>query len=358
MKKKKFKVLAINPGSTSMKIAVYEEAECLFEEVIRHSKEDLAPFSNIYAQYDFRRELVEQALVRHGFSGTDLAAVVGRGGALKAIPGGTYAVNDLMCDDLQHRVQTQHASNLGGLIARGIADHYSLPAFIVDPVCVDELEPIARISGWPEMPRRSLFHALNLKATARKAAKELKKEFDDVTLVMGHLGGGISFAVQQNGRMIDITNPMDGGAFSPERTGDLPLSPLVELCFSGKFTQQEMMRKMIGQGGLVAHLGTDDARVVERRIDEGDEQALLVYQAMAYQVAKELAAMATVVNGEFDAIVLTGGLAHSKRLVEWIRNRVRFMGKVLVYPGEDEMQALSEGALRVLHGEEPAKVYE
>lgn len=356
--KKKYRVLAINPGSTSTKIAVYEEEKCLFEEVIRHSTEELAAFADIYAQYDYRRNLVEQTLAKHGFSVTDLHAVVGRGGALKSIPGGTYAVNELMVDDLYHRVQTQHASNLGGLIARGIAQPHALPSFIVDPVCVDELEPIARISGWPEMPRRSIFHALNLKATARKAARELGKDFTDVTLIMGHLGGGISFAVQQNGRMIDITNPMDGGAFSPERTGYLPLSPLVELCYSGQYTFQEMMRKMIGRGGLTAHLGTGDAREVEQQIDAGDEQATLVYQAMAYQIAKEIAAMTTVVNGQFDAIVLTGGLAYSHRLVEWIRERVQFMGKFMVYPGEDELLALSQGTLRVLHGEEAAKVYE
>lgn len=354
----KYRILAINPGSTSTKIAVYEEKQCLFEEVIRHSKEDLGGFADIYAQYDYRRDLVEQALIKHGFSVEDLHAVVGRGGALKPISGGTYSVNDAMVDDLRHRVQTQHASNLGGLLARGIAERHALPSFIVDPVCVDEMEPIARISGWPEMPRRSLFHALNLKATARKAACELGKDFDEVTLVMGHLGGGISFAVQENGRMIDIVNPMDGGAFSPERTGYLPLSPLVELCFSGRYTFQEIMRKMIGRGGLLAHLGTDDAREVERRIDSGDEQAEMVYKAMAYQIAKEIAAMATVVNGRFDAIVLTGGLAYSRRLIGWIRERVQFMGKVLVYPGEDELLALSEGALRVLHGEEEAKTYE
>ncbi len=356
--KKKYRVLAINPGSTSTKIALYEETHCLFEEVIRHSKEELSPFADIYAQYDYRRNLVEQALVRHGFSLDDLHAVVGRGGALKPIPGGTYAVNQTMIYDLQHRVQTHHASNLGGLIAKGIADHAGLPSFIVDPVCVDELEPIARLSGWPEMPNRSIFHALNLKATARKAAKELGKSFDETTLIMGHLGGGISVAVQQNGRMIDVTNPMDGGPFSPERTGNLPLSPLVDLCYSGKYTRQEMIRKMIGTGGLIAHLGTDDAREVERRIDEGDEQAELVYKAMAYQIAKSIAAMTTVVNGEFDAIVLTGGLAYSRRLVGWINERVKFMGKVLIYPGEDELLALSEGALRVLHKEEAARIFE
>lgn len=356
--KKKYRVLAINPGSTSTKIAVYEEDQVLFEEVIRHSTEELGSFPDIYAQYDYRRDHVEQALVKHGFSVSDLDAVVGRGGALKPIAGGTYAVNDTMVDDLYHHVQTHHASNLGGLIAHGIAEPHGLPSFIVDPVCVDELEPIARISGWPEMPRSSIFHALNLKATARRAARDLGRTFEDVTLVMGHLGGGISFTVQQNGRMIDVVNPMDGGAFSPERTGNLPLSPLVKLCYSGQYTYQEIMRKMIGLGGLTAHLGTGDAREVEGRIAAGDEQATLVYQAMAYQIAKELAAMTTVVNGQFDAIVLTGGLAYSRLLVDSIRARVAFLGKVLVYPGEDELMALSQGALRVLHGEEQAKIYE
>ncbi len=356
--KKKYLVLAINPGSTSTKIAVYEEEKCLFEETIRHSTEELNSFADIYAQYDYRRDLVEQALQKHGFSVDNLHAVVGRGGALKPISGGTYAVNDAMVDDLYHHVQVHHASNLGGLIALGIAKPHALPSFIVDPVCVDEMEPIARISGWPEMPRRSIFHALNLKAIARRAAKDLGKNFEDVTLVMGHLGGGISFTVQQNGRMIDVVNPMDGGALSPERTGYLPLSPLVELCFSGQYTFQEVMRKMVGRGGLTAHLGTGDAREVERRIEAGDEQAKLVYQAMAYQIAKELAAMATVVDGQYDAVVLTGGLAYSQFLVDEIRKRVQFLGKIMVYPGEDELLALTQGALRVLHGEEAAKVYE
>ena len=355
---KTFKVLALNPGSTSTKIAVYAEDKCLFEEVIRHSKEDLAPFSTIYDQYEYRRDMVERALQKHGYELADLDAVVGRGGALKPIPGGTYVVNDLMTDDLRHRVQTQHASNLGGLIARGLADPHGLPSYIVDPVCVDEMQPLARISGWPEMPRRSLFHALNLKATARRAARDLGKTMEDVVLVMGHLGGGISFTVQQNGRMIDIQNPMDGGAFSPERSGYLPLSPLVELCFSGKYSFDEVMKKMIGKGGLTAHLGTVDAREVEAMIDAGDEQAALVYEAMAYQIAKEIGAMATVAAGKFDAIVLTGGLAYSQRLIAMIRSRVDFLGKVMVYPGEDELVALAEGALRVLHGEEPAKIYE
>lgn len=355
---KKYKVLAINPGSTSTKIALYEETACLFEEVIRHNTEDLAKFVTIYDQYDYRRDLIEAALAGRGYSVADLDAVVGRGGALKPIPGGTYKVNELMLHDLRHRVQTQHASNLGGLLARGIADHHSLPAFIVDPVCVDEMEPVSKISGWPEMPRTSICHALNLKATARRAAKDLGKSFEEVTLVMGHLGGGISFIVHKDGKMIDVENPMQGGAFSPERAGFLPLSDLIALCYSGKYTYDEIMKKMIGKGGLAAHLGTVDAREVEARIDAGDEQAALIYDAMAYQIAKELGAFATVVGGKFDAIVLTGGLAYSKRLVQKVREKVEFMGKFMVYPGEDELIALAEGALRVLHGEEQAKIFE
>ncbi len=355
---KKYKVLAINPGSTSTKIAVYEEEKCLFEETIRHSAEELNAFPDIYAQYDYRRNLVEQALLKHDCQIEDLDAVVGRGGALKSIEGGTYGVNEAMVEDLYHHVQVHHASNLGGLVALGIAKPHGLPSFIVDPVCVDEMAPLARISGWPEMPRRSIFHALNLKAIARRAAKDLGKNVEDVTLVMGHLGGGISFTVQQNGRMIDVINPMDGGSLSPERTGYLPLSPLVELCYSGQYTYKEMMRRMVGRGGLIAHLGTGDAREVERRIEAGDEQAELVYQAMAYQIAKELAAMTTVVEGRFDAIVLTGGLAYSKYLVNSIQKRIQFLGKIMVYPGEDELLALTQGTLRILHGEETAKVYE
>lgn len=355
---KKYKVLSINPGSTSTKIAVYEEEECLFEETIRHSAEELNAFADIYEQYDYRRNLVEHALLKHDCQINKLDAVVGRGGALKPIEGGTYGVNEVMVEDLYHHVQVHHASNLGGLLALGIAKPHGLPSFIVDPVCVDEMAPLARISGWPEMPRRSIFHALNLKAIARRAAKDLGKNVEDVTLVMGHLGGGISFTVQQNGRMIDVINPMDGGALSPERTGYLPLSPLVELCYSGQYTYKEMMRRMVGRGGLIAHLGTGDAREVERRIEAGDEQAELVYQAMAYQIAKELAAMATVVEGKFDAIVLTGGLAYSKYLVNSIQKRIQFLGKIMVYPGEDELLSLTQGTLRILHGEETAKVYE
>lgn len=355
---KEFKVLAINPGSTSTKIAVYQNESCMFEQVIRHSTEELKPFAKINDQYDFRRALIEEELSKRGIEIKDLDAVVGRGGPLKPIDSGTYLVNEQMCDDLWHRVQTEHVAKLGGLIAKSLADEVNIPAYIVDPVSVDELESIARITGIPEINRRSLFHALNLKAVAHRAANELGIDYYHATFVMVHLGGGISVGIQRNGKMIDVSNPNDIGPFSPERAGSIPTGPLVAMCFSGKYSQKEMESKLIGKAGLVAHLGVNDARIVEERIAAGDQHAALIYEAMAYQIAKEIGAMATVTGGKIDGIVLTGGLAHSKMLVNWIKERVQFMSNVYVYPGEDELQALVEGTLRVLRGQEQAKVYE
>ena len=353
-----YMILAINPGSTSTKIAVYTNDVIDFEQVIRHSINELKPFTKIYDQYDYRLQLVRKALSDHHINISNLAAVVGRGGPLKPLGSGTYAVNDTMIYDLKREVQTEHASNLGGILARGIANQVNVPAFIVDPVSVDELEPLARISGLPEVPRRSLFHALNLKAVAHRVAKDLNKEYNALTLILIHLGGGISVGVQQNGKMIDVTNPNDLGPFSPERAGAVPSYGLINLCFSGKYTLDEIKKKLIGNAGLMAHLGTSDGREVESRIASGDTSAALIYEAMAYQVAKEIGAMATVVYGQLDAIVLTGGLAYSQRLVKMITDRVKFIGPVIVHPGEDELQALVEGALRVLRGEEQPKVYE
>ncbi|EAX46608.1 acetate and butyrate kinase [Thermosinus carboxydivorans Nor1] len=356
--KYQYKILAINPGSTSTKIAVYADETCLFEETIRHSTEELAPFARINDQYEFRRQLVEKVLTTHDIKIEELSAVVGRGGPLKPIPSGTYIVNDTMCEDLRAGVQAEHASNLGGLIARGIADQAGIPAFIVDPVSVDEFEPLARITGIPEIQRRSLFHALNLKAVAHRVACDLGRDYHSLNLIMVHLGGGISVGIQQGGRMIDVANPNETGPFSPERAGAVPTGDLVKMCYSGKYTLEQMKKKLVGSAGLVAHLGTNDGREIERRINAGDKHAALVYEAMAYQVAKEIGAMATVVSGRVDAIVLTGGLAHSKMLTGWISNRVRFIADVLIYPGEDEIKALVEGALRVLRGEEEAKIYQ
>lgn len=353
-----YKILAINPGSTSTKIAVYTNETIDFEQVIRHSSTELSPFAKIYDQYDYRLQLVEKALAEHNIKINQLAAVVGRGGPLKPLASGTYVVNDIMVNDLKTKVQTEHASNLGGLLARGIADQVNIPAFIVDPVSVDELEPLARVTGLPEISRRSLFHALNLKAVAHRIAKDFNKDYNAITLILVHLGGGISVGVQRNGKMIDVTNPNDLGPFSPERAGALPSNDLVALCFSGKYTHEEIKKKLIGNAGLMAHLGTSDGREVESRIANGDTKAALIYEAMAYQVAKEIGAMATVVNGKLDGIVLTGGLAYSKMLVNMITDRIQFINQVIVYPGEDELCALVEGALRVLRGEEQPKIYE
>lgn len=355
---KEYVVLAINPGSTSTKIAVYKNENCQFETTIRHSNEELQNFARINDQYEFRLELIERTLAQRKMVLTELSAVVGRGGPLKALDSGTYIVNETMCEDLRIGVQTEHASNLGGLLARAIADQAGIPAFIVDPVSVDELQPLARISGLPQIKRRSLFHALNLKAAAHRAATELGQDYKDITLLLIHLGGGISVGVQQRGKMIDVANPNESGPFSPERAGALPTGDLMKLCYSGQYTLEEMKKKLNGNAGLVAYLGSNDGREIEHRIAAGDEKAALIYEAMAYQVAKEAGAMATVVNGNVDAIVLTGGLAHSKLLVEWITKRVQFIAGVLVYPGEDELRALVEGTLRVLRGEETAKIYQ
>ncbi|XEQ93068.1 Butyrate kinase 2 [Sporomusa carbonis] len=353
-----YKILAINPGSTSTKIAVYTNEQPDFEQVIRHNADELKEFSKIIDQYEYRRQLVEKALIDNNVKISELSAVVGRGGPLKPLASGTYVVNDVMVEDLKIGVQAEHASNLGGLLARGIASQTGIPAFIVDPVSVDELEPLARITGMPEISRRSLFQALNLKAVARRVAKDLQQDYNSLTLIMVHLGGGISVGVQRGGRMIDVTNPNDAGPFSPERAGCLPTHDLVKMCFSGNYTISDIRKKLVGNAGLVAHLGTNDGREVEKRITAGDTKATLVYEAMAYQVAKEIGAMATVVSGSIHAIVLTGGLAYSQMLVKMITDRVKFISQVLIYPGENELQALVEGTLRVLRGEEQPKIYE
>jgi butyrate kinase len=352
-----YRILTINPGSTSTKIALYENEKPAFEEVIRHSTEELAPFAKINDQYGFRYNLVKQAINKHDIDLASLDAIVGRGGPLKSIPSGTYIVTEDMREDLRTGVQAEHASNLGGLLAHGLAETVDIPAYIVDPVSVDEFEPLARITGLPEMKRRSLFHALNLKAVAHRVAKDLNRDYRDLNVVMVHLGGGISVGAQRKGRMIDVANPNETGPFSPERAGGLPTGDLIKMCFSGKYTLEEMKKKLVGNAGLVAHLGMNDGREIERCIDAGDEHAAYIYEAMAYGVAKEIGAMSTVLQGDVDAIVLTGGLAHSQRLVNWIRSRVGFIAPVLVYPGEDELQALAEGGLRVLRREEEAKEY-
>ncbi|SHK26329.1 butyrate kinase [Tepidibacter formicigenes] len=355
---KNFKILAINPGSTSTKIAVFNNEELVFEKTLRHSSEEIGRYEKISDQFEFRKTVIEEAVNENGVKIEELDAVVGRGGLLKPIQGGTYKVSDNMIEDLRVGVLGEHASNLGGIIAKEIADKINVPSFIVDPVVVDELQDVARISGMPEIERKSIFHALNQKATARRAAAEMGKGYEEVNVIVAHMGGGISVGAHEMGRVIDVANALDGeGPFSPERSGGLPVGDLAKMCFSGKYTLDDIKKKIKGNGGIVAYLDTNDAREVEKMIEEGNEKAKLVYEAMAYQVAKEIGACAAVLKGKVDAIVLTGGIAYSKMFVKWIEERISFIGEVKVYPGEDEMIALAQGGLRVLKGEEEAKTY-
>lgn len=354
----KFRILVINPGSTSTKIGVYENEQLIFEDTLRHQAEKLAQFTSVIDQYNFRKDAILSSLDVGGIQLTDLDAVCGRGGLLRPISGGTYIVNEAMLYDLEKGFSGQHASNLGGILANEIASAITIPAYIVDPVVVDELQPIARISGFAPISRKSIFHALNQKAVARRFAKQVGKSYDGLRLVVTHMGGGITVGVHCYGKVIDVNNGLHGdGPFSPERAGTVPIGELVDLCYSGTYFRKEIMAKLVGQGGLVGYLGTNDAVTVEKRIAAGDQQAALLYEAMAYQVAKEIGSAATVLEGKVDAIILTGGLAYGKGFVEMIEKRVGWISDVVIFPGEDELQALAEGALRVMNGEEQAKTY-
>lgn len=353
-----YKILAINPGSTSTKIAVYDNEEEVLEKTLRHSSEEIDKFEKIADQFDFRKNIIEEVLGEAGIKFSDLDAVVGRGGLLKPIQGGTYAVNDAMVEDLKIGVSGEHASNLGGIIAREIGDEVNIPSFIVDPVVVDEMEDVARLSGVPEMPRISIFHALNQKAIGRRAAADIGKKYEDCNFLIVHMGGGVTVGAHKKGRVIDNTNGLDGeGPFSPERSGGLPVGALFRACYGSEMTKEQVAKRIKGQGGVVAYLGTNDIREVEARINEGDEKAKLVHEAMIYQICKEIGAYATVLKGDIDAIILTGGIAYSAKVRAMIEERVSFLGKVMAYPGEDEMSALAEGGLRVLKGEEEALIY-
>ncbi len=353
------KILAINPGSTSTKIAVFDEEEVVFKTTVRHSTKTIGQFKSIIEQYDFRKDAILDTLDAEKIDINTLDGVVGRGGMLKPIESGTYAVNDEMVSYMKQAPRGEHASNLGCVIAKEIGDRIGVPSFIVDPVAVDEMDDIARYTGMPEINRASLFHALNQKAVALKAARDLERPYKDLNLIIAHLGGGISVGVHKKGRVVDVNNALDGdGPMSPERSGSVPLGPLYKMCFSGKYTLDEIKKKNYGKGGLVAHLGTNDGFEIEKRIKNGDEKALFIYRVMCYQIAKEIGSCATVISGAVDAIVLTGGLAYDQLLVDEISGRTKFIAPVMVYPGEDEMESLALGALRVLNGEETAKTYE
>ena len=352
-----YNILAINPGSTSTKIAVYKNEDQLFTTSISHTPEELAGFKSVIDQFEWRKGLILKALADNNIDVNKLSAVVGRGGVISPIESGVYEVNDDLRHDLLN-ARMQHASNLGGLLARDIADSIGVKSYIADPVVVDEMMPYARISGVPELPRESIFHALNQKAVARLFAKESDKKYEDLNLVVCHMGGGCTVSAHRRGRVIDTTNALDGcGPISPERSGSLPPGPLIRLCFSGKYTEEELIKKVHGKGGLFAHLGTTSVPEVLDRIMAHDLHAMLILRAMCYSIAKEIGAMAVALKGEVDAILLTGGIAHSKRVTDFIADHVDFIAPIFVYPGENELKALSENALAVLRGERSAKTY-
>ncbi|SHJ17594.1 butyrate kinase [Dethiosulfatibacter aminovorans DSM 17477] len=352
------KQLVINPGSTSTKIAVFDDLEMIFEKTLRHSVEELAPYGKIIEEFEFRKNIILEVLKESGIKVEELSGVVGRGGLLKPMSGGTYEVSDSMLKDLKEGARGEHASNLGGILAYEIASDVNIPSFIVDPVVVDEMKPIARLTGHPQFERKSIFHALNQKAVGRKAAQQLGKKYEETNLVVAHLGGGVSVGAHKEGKVIDVNNALDGeGPYSPERSGTLPVTDLAKLAFSGNVSLEEVKKMIKGNGGLTAYLGTNNAKVVSEMCDEGDQNARLIYEGMAYQIAKDIAANAAVLEGNVDAIVITGGIAYDVEFVSWIEKRVGFIAEVLVFPGEDELEALAEGGLRVLKGEEEAKIY-
>jgi butyrate kinase len=354
-----FKILAINPGSTSTKIAVYKNNKSIFLKNIKHSAEELKGYSKIADQFEFRKEIILNELRIADIKIEKISAVVGRGGLVKPIESGVYEVNEKMKQDILNSTMGEHASNLGAFIADDIAK--SIPnarAFIADPVVVDELEDVARVAGHPLFSRVSIFHALNQKAIARTHAKSLDKRYEDLNLIVVHLGGGISVGAHRMGRVIDVNNALDGeGPFSPERSGTLPSGQLAKLCFSGKYTFEQVKLMIKGQGGLVAHSGTNDAYEVEMKAKAGDTNAKLIQDAMSYSIGKSIGALSTVLKGKVDAILLTGGIAHNPDLVDYIKEMVGFIAPVVVYPGEDEMQALAMNGLMVLRGEVEAKIY-
>jgi butyrate kinase len=352
-------ILAINPGSTSTKIAIYTSSKIVFFKNIRHTSEELDGFERIGDQYEYRKKIIYDELKKANVDFSKIKAVVGRGGLLKPIASGVYEVNEAMKKDLMQGVLGEHASNLGGLIADAIAG--TLPnakAYIADPVVVDEMDDIARIAGHPLFERVSIFHALNHKAVARFHAKCISRKYEDLNLIVVHLGGGITVGAHRKGKVVDVNQGLDGeGPFSPERSGTLPVGALAKLCFSGEYSLEEVRKMITGKGGFVAYFGTNDAQQVEKMVDDGNDEALMVFEAMSYQVAKDIGAMSTVLKGKVDGILLTGGLANNKWFVELIIDRVAHIAPVSIYPGEDEMKALAMNGYLVLNDEIEVKVY-
>jgi butyrate kinase len=353
-----FTVLVINPGSTSTKFAVFSGMDRIFDQSLSHSAADLANFPTIASQYEFRERAIQRALVERRFDLKTLDAVVGRGGLLHPIPGGVYRVTEAMKADLLSAQYGEHASNLGGLIADAFARQLGISAFIADPVVVDELDDVARVSGHRLFKRISIFHALNQKAVAHRYAKSCNRRYEDLNLIVAHLGGGVSIGFHRHGRVVDVNQALSGeGPFTPERSGTLPASDLAKLCFSGQYSLQEVLKMITGKGGMVSFLGTNDMREVSRMREEGNKEADLYYRAFAYQVGKSIGAAAAAAHGVVDAIVLTGGIAHSKDLTDRIAEMVSFIAPIVVYPGEGELEALALAGHMALSGETEIKEY-
>ena len=350
--------LIINPGSTSTKVGIFEDETLVKEETLRHSTEEIESYPSVIDQKDFRKNIILDFLKDNGIDVKSFNVIVGRGGLLRPIPGGTYECSDNLLEDLRKAERGQHASNLGAILAREIGDSIGVPSYIVDPVVVDELEPVARLSGVPEIERISIDHPLNQKAVARRYAREIGKKYEEISVIVVHMGGGTSTGVHKNGRMIDVYSALNGdGAFSPERANAVPPLSLIEMCYSGKYTEEEMYKKIHGGGGLNAYLGTNDMREVNSMCEKGDEKAILVRDAFIYQICKNIGASAAVLKGKVDQIILTGGIAYGQVITDAIRERVEWIAPVTVYPGEDELLALAQGALRVLNGEEKVMEY-
>lgn len=358
MSERIFRILAINPGSTSTKVSVYENEKPVVEETIRHSRRELDACDSISGQKGFRLGFILSVFDQTGVDITDIDAIVGRGGLIQPIDSGVYIINEHMIADLEESSAAVHASMLGGVIAYELGEKFNKPAYVVDPIVVDELDQYAKLTGFAGIERRSIFHALNQKAVARRCAEDMGEPYENCRFVVAHLGGGVTVGAHRYGRVIDVNDALSGeGPFTPERTGSVPALPLIDLCFSGTYTKQELVDIVTKKGGMTAYLGTNDSRKCEKLIKEGDEYAALVFESMAYQISKEIGAMSAALEGRVDAIVLTGGLAYSNRFTGSIKQKVGLIAPVKVYPGEDEMKALSSGVLRVLRGEEKALEY-
>lgn len=351
------KILVINPGGTSTKISVFEDEQEVLKTNITHTQDELKNFSNVFEQFGYRKNLIFKTLSENQFPIESFDCIVGRGGLMKAIEGGTYSVNDKMIEDMKNAINGEHPSNLGSVIAKDIGDQLGVPSFVVDPVSVDEFDDVSRVTGISDIEKASWMHALNQKAVCRKTAEEMGGKYNDYNFIVAHLGSGISIAAHKKGRMIDGSGGRSDGPFSPERSGGLPTYALIQLCYSGKYTYKEMVNKVSNIGGMYDYLGTKDLVEVENRVSNGDDKAKLILNAFIYKVAKEIAMYGASLYGEVDKIILTGGISHSKLITEEIIKRVSYLAPVKIIPGEMEMEALALGALRVLNNIEKAKIY-